>query len=132
MTRVIRLGVLGCGNVGAALVRLVDQQAASIEARTGLRVEVGKVAVRNLSAPREVSLPEGVLTRDAHAVVADPDIDVVVEVIGGIEPARELITTALEVLHTISNISADKPSIRVSHVMVDSDSWNNAHGLDSV
>ena len=95
MTRVIRLGVLGCGNVGAALVRLVDQQAASIEARTGLRVEVGKVAVRNLSAPREVSLPEGVLTRDAHAVVADPDIDVVVEVIGGIEPARELITTAL-------------------------------------
>jgi len=95
VTRVIRLGVLGCGNVGAALIRLVDEQGAAIEARTGLRVEVGKVAVRNLSAPREVALPEGVLTRDAHAVVADPDIDIVVEVIGGIEPARELIATAL-------------------------------------
>ena len=54
------------------------------------------MAVRNLSTPREVALPEGMLTRDAHAlVVNDPDIDVVVEVIGGIEPARELITTAL-------------------------------------
>lgn len=95
MTRQIRLGVLGCGNVGAALVKLVAAQADGIEARTGVRLEVTKVAVRNLSAPREVDLPEGVLTRDAHAVVADPDIDVVVEVIGGIEPARELIVTAL-------------------------------------
>ena len=85
MTRQIRLGVLGCGNVGAALVKLVAAQADGIEARTGVRLEVTKVAVRNLSAPREVDLPEGVLTRDAHAVVADPDIDVVVEVIGGIE-----------------------------------------------
>jgi len=95
VTRQIRLGVLGCGNVGAALVKLVAAQAAGIEARTGVRLEVAKVAVRNLSAPREVDLPEGVLTRDAHAVVSDPDIDVVVEVIGGIEPARELIVTAL-------------------------------------
>ena len=53
------------------------------------------MAVRNLSAPREVLLPDGVLTRDAAALVADPGIDLVVEVIGGIEPARELITTAL-------------------------------------
>ncbi|MBI4935890.1 MAG: homoserine dehydrogenase [Actinobacteria bacterium] len=95
VTRQIRLGVLGCGNVGAALVKLVAEQAASIEARTGVRLEVAKVAVRNLSAPREVELPEGVLTRDSMAVVNDPTIDLVVEVIGGIEPARELITTAL-------------------------------------
>ncbi|MFZ9628182.1 MAG: homoserine dehydrogenase [Ilumatobacteraceae bacterium] len=93
--RTIRLGVLGCGNVGAAFIDLVGRQAATIEARTGLRLVVAKVAVRNLSAHREVALPDGVLVRDAHAVVADPDIDVVVEVIGGIEPARELITTAL-------------------------------------
>jgi homoserine dehydrogenase len=95
VTRQIRLGVLGCGNVGAALVKLVADQAATIEARTGIRLEVAKVAVRNLSAPREVDLPEGVLTRDSLAVVNDPTIDLVVEVIGGIEPARELITTAL-------------------------------------
>jgi homoserine dehydrogenase len=52
--------------------------------------------VRNLSRERDVALAEGVLTRDAHAVVADPAIDLVVEVIGGIEPARELITSALK------------------------------------
>ncbi len=89
------MGVLGCGNVGAAFVKLVAQQADDIEARTGVRLRVDKVAVRNMSRDREVTLPEGVLTRDAHAVVADPNIDLVVEVIGGIEPARELITSAL-------------------------------------
>ena len=87
--------MLGCGNVGAAFVKLVAQQADDIEKRTGVRLRVDKVAVRNVSRDREVSLAEGVLTRDAHAVVADPNIDLVVEVIGGIEPARELITTAL-------------------------------------
>ena len=60
-----------------------------------MRLEVTRVAVRNLSRDRDVELPPGVLTRDAHDVVADPDVDLVVEVIGGIEPARELITTAL-------------------------------------
>jgi len=93
---VVRIGVLGCGNVGAALVRLIEQQAGSIEARTGVRLEVVKVAVRNMSRERDVVLPEGLLTRDAHAVVADPGVDLVVEVIGGIEPARELITQALQ------------------------------------
>ena len=91
----VRIGVLGCGNVGAAFVQLVAQQADAIEARTGLRLEVTRVAVRNISREREVDLPAGVLVRDAHAVVDDPDVDLVVEVIGGIEPARELIVTAL-------------------------------------
>jgi homoserine dehydrogenase len=93
--REIRIGVLGCGNVGAALVQLVADQADTIAARTGVRLSVQRVAVRNVSREREVQLPDGVLTRDAHAVVADPEIDLVVEVIGGIEPARELITAAL-------------------------------------
>jgi homoserine dehydrogenase len=92
---VVRVGVLGCGNVGAALVELIDRQQTSVEARTGLRLEVASVAVRNLARDRPVTLPAGVLTRDSHALVEDPDIDVVVEVIGGIEPARELILTAL-------------------------------------
>ncbi len=95
MTDVVRVGVLGCGNVGAALVGLVREQADAVEARTGLRLEVTRVAVRNLSRERAVEVPERVLTRDTAAVVADPDVDVVVEVIGGIEPARELILAAL-------------------------------------
>jgi homoserine dehydrogenase len=91
----IRIGLLGCGNVGGALVALVERQADTIAARTGLRLEITRVAVRNMSRDRGVRLADGVLTRDAHAVVTDPDIDLVVEVIGGIEPARELISTAL-------------------------------------
>ena len=93
--RTIRIGVLGCGNVGAPFVALVALQQATIEARTGIRLEIGAVAVRNLSRERDVEIPDGVLTRDTASVVADPAIDLVVELIGGIEPARELITTAL-------------------------------------
>jgi homoserine dehydrogenase len=93
--RTIRIGLLGCGNVGSALVPLVARQADTIEARTGLRLEITRVAVRNMSKDRGLSLADGVLTRDAHDVVVDPDIDLIVEVIGGIEPARELIATAI-------------------------------------
>ncbi|MET0883374.1 MAG: homoserine dehydrogenase [Acidimicrobiales bacterium] len=92
----VRIGVLGCGNVGAALVGLIGTQGDMIEARTGLRLEVAKVAVRNMSRERPVELAEGVLTNDAGAVVDDPTIDLVVEVIGGIEPARELIVQAVK------------------------------------
>ena len=91
----VRIGVLGCGNVGAAFVRLVAQQADSIEARTGIRLDVTRVAVRNMSREREVDLAPPVLVNDAHALVDDSEVDLVVEVIGGIEPARELIVTAL-------------------------------------
>ena len=103
---VVRVGVLGCGNVGAALVQLVAARADAIAARTGLHLRVTRVAVRNLAREREVHLAEGVLTRDARSVVDDPDIDVVVEVIGGIEPARELILAALE--HKKPVVTANK------------------------
>ncbi len=92
---VVRVGVLGCGNVGAALVQLVEARGDEIAARTGTRLEIAKVAVRSLTRKRPVDLDESILTRDAAEVVADPSIDVVVEVIGGIEPARELILAAM-------------------------------------
>jgi homoserine dehydrogenase len=94
--REVRVGVLGCGNVGAPLVNLIARQSDTIEARTGLRLVVSRVAVRNVSRERPVELAEGVLTHDAASVVGDPDIDLVVEVIGGIEPARELILEAIK------------------------------------
>jgi len=82
---VVRVGLLGCGHVGSALVRLIEGHAGSIEARAGVKVEVAKV---DLGAER--------FTHDAEEVVSDPEVDVVVEVIGGIEPARTLILTALQ------------------------------------
>jgi homoserine dehydrogenase len=92
----VRVGLLGCGNVGAPLVELIDRRRDDIAGRTGLRLEVTRVAVRSLAKERPVELPDGVLTLDAPGLVVDPDIDIVVEVIGGIEPARELILAALK------------------------------------
>lgn len=92
----VRVGLLGCGNVGAALVELMRARADGISARTGLRLEVARVAVRSTAKDRHVELPPGVLTHDAAEVVTDPSIDVVVEVIGGIEPARRLILAAIQ------------------------------------
>ena len=91
----VRIGVLGCGNVGAAFVRLVTQQAAAIESRTGVRLEVTRVAVRNTSSDRGLKLGAGVLVPDAQGVVNDSEVDLVVELIGGVELARDLITSAL-------------------------------------
>ena len=92
----VRIGLLGCGNVGAALVGLLAQQGDDIEARTGLRLELTRVAVRDLTKDRGAALPAGALVDDAAAVVADPDVDVVVELISGIEPARSLVLDALK------------------------------------
>ena len=84
----MRVGILGCGNVGGALVRLIHDHADVIEARAGVPLEVARVAVRDLTKERDVPLPAGVLHRRRRRVVGDPDVDIVVEVIGGIEPAR--------------------------------------------
>jgi homoserine dehydrogenase len=92
---VVRVGVLGCGHVGSALVRLIDEHAPVVEARAGVKIEVARVAVRNLAKERDVDLPPDRFTHDAEEVVNDPSLDVVVEVIGGIEPARSLILAAL-------------------------------------
>ncbi len=92
--RTTRIGLLGCGNVGAALVELIERQGPAIAARTGLELQIARVAVRNASKDRGVSL-DGLLTTDANEVVTADDVDLVVEVIGGIEPARQLVADAL-------------------------------------
>ncbi|MBS2938769.1 homoserine dehydrogenase [Nocardioides sp. J2M5] len=92
----LRVAVLGCGAVGSQVVRLLAEQHDDLAARVGAPVELVGVAVRRLDAPREVEVPEGLLTTDAAGLVARDDVDLVVEVIGGIEPARGLILSALE------------------------------------
>jgi homoserine dehydrogenase len=92
----LRVGVLGCGNVGGALVGLIAARGPSIAARTGVRLEVAKVAVRDLAKSRPGGVDPSLLTDDPHAVVSDPGIDLVVELIGGVDPARDLILTALK------------------------------------
>jgi homoserine dehydrogenase len=92
----VRVGLLGCGTVGGALVDLLSRQAEAIESRTGLTLQISRVAVRDLSKDRGLGLPADVFTTDAASVATDPDIDVVVELIGGVEPARDLLLNAIK------------------------------------
>ncbi|WP_447009420.1 homoserine dehydrogenase [Saccharothrix hoggarensis] len=89
----IKVALLGCGTVGTEVVRLLTDQAPDLTARIGAPVELAGIAVRRPNKHREV--PAELLTTDAEALVASDDVDVVVEVIGGIEPARSLLLTAL-------------------------------------
>jgi homoserine dehydrogenase len=92
----LNVAVLGCGSVGSQVVRLLTEQAGDLTARVGAPVRLVGVAVRRIDAAREVVVPDGLLTTDAAALVARDEVDLVVEVIGGIEPARTLILSALE------------------------------------
>ena len=104
--RPLKVAVLGCGSVGSQVVRLLQEQRDDLTARVGAPLDLVGVAVRRLDAPREIELPDGLLTTDAHGLAAREDVDLVVEVIGGIEPARGLILSALE--HGAAVVTANK------------------------
>ena len=94
--RVLRVGMLGCGTVGAAVVRLLESHRDDIERRAGCRLEVRKVAVRDPARARDVPLPPSAFVDDPIAVVEDPDVDIVCELIGGLEPAGALVLAAFD------------------------------------
>ncbi|MGH3414601.1 MAG: homoserine dehydrogenase [Marmoricola sp.] len=102
----VRVALLGCGVVGSQVARLLTEQAGDLEARVGAPVELAGVAVRRLGIERGVELPAELFTTDAEDLVSRDDVDVVVELIGGIEPARSLVLRALE--HGASVVSANK------------------------
>ena len=102
----LRIGLLGCGTVGAAVVRLLRTNSDVIRLRTGTTLRLLRVAVARPSKPRDVQFDPGVLTGDAAAVVADERIDAVAEVMGGIDPARALLLTAIR--HGKSIVTANK------------------------
>jgi homoserine dehydrogenase len=93
--RTLRVGLLGGGTVGSAVARLLDEQAGDIAMRAGCRIEVTRVAVRDLDRPRDAPLGRDAFTTDVASVVDDPSIDIVCELLGGDEPARTLILRAL-------------------------------------
>ena len=89
----LKVGMLGCGVVGSEIARLLAANADDLAARSGAKLELVKVAVRDLNRK---NIAKELLTTDLMSVVKDPNIDLIIEVIGGIEPARELILAALE------------------------------------
>lgn len=93
----LRVGLLGCGVVGTAVARNLVDRADELSSRVGAPVALARVAVRDVAKPRAVALPHGLMTNNALCVATDMGVDVVIEVIGGLNPARELVTSALRV-----------------------------------
>ncbi|MBA3349500.1 MAG: homoserine dehydrogenase, partial [Actinobacteria bacterium] len=96
MSASIRVGLLGCGVVGGSTARILLEHADNVAQKAGIGVDLVRIAVRSLSKQREVSLPADTYTTNPWEVVGDPDIDVIVEAMGGIEPALDLILHAIK------------------------------------
>jgi homoserine dehydrogenase len=102
----LRVALLGCGVVGTQVVRLLTEHQDDLAARVGAPLELAGIAVRRAGRRRDVPVDPSLFTTDADTLVRRSDIDLVVEVIGGIEPARSLILGALE--HGASVVTANK------------------------
>ena len=87
--------MLGCGVVGSQIARLLVENKSDLTSRAGANLELVKVAVKNINTKRE-GISSSLLTDDAKSVVNDPEIDLIIEVIGGISPAKELILAAIK------------------------------------
>ncbi len=91
----LRVALLGCGTVGSEVVRLLTGNADDLAARVGAPLEIAGIAVRRPGRVRDLPVPADLFTTDAEGLVARDDVDLVVEVVGGIEPARTLLLSAL-------------------------------------
>ena len=95
MERTIGIGLLGAGTVGGTLVRRLVGESEEIAAKTGLRFDVRRIGVRDLERARDFPVTPGMLTTDPFEVVNDDTVDLLVEVMGGREPAGDLILAAI-------------------------------------
>ena len=91
----VRIALLGCGTVGTGVVKLIRRNAANLQRRLGAPLELVGIADRSLEPDRSIGITPALITRDSAALVARPEVDIVVELFGGIEPARKLILQAL-------------------------------------
>jgi len=94
--RKINIGLIGFGNVGAGVVKILRDKKAILREKTGMEMVLKKVCDKDISAKRGISLDKSLLTNNVADILDDPQIDIVVELIGGINPAREFITEALK------------------------------------
>ncbi len=111
MERSIGIGLLGAGTVGGTLVARLIGEADAIAAKTGLTFDVRKVGVRDLDRDRPFPVSEGLLTDRLEEVIEDPTVELVVEVMGGLDPAGDLILAALDAGKPV--VSANKELIAV-------------------
>ncbi|MFA4135117.1 MULTISPECIES: homoserine dehydrogenase [unclassified Brevibacillus] len=92
----IKLGLMGFGTVGTGVVRIIEAHQEDLQKQTGLSIEISRILVQDAEKSRNISSMAGTLTTDPASLLDDPEIEVIVEVIGGIHPAKEYILGALE------------------------------------
>lgn len=92
----ISVGIIGFGTVGTGTARILLENSGLIKKRTGIEFILKRIADLDIKRDRGIKVPEGVLTTDANALINDPDIDIVVELIGGIRPAKDFMLQAIK------------------------------------
>jgi homoserine dehydrogenase len=95
MKQKINVGLIGLGTVGTGALRILTENAELIRHRVGVPIEVTRIAVRDLKRVRGIDVPKDLLTDDPYKIIEDPNIDIVAELIGGYQPAKELILAAI-------------------------------------
>lgn len=91
----INVGLIGFGTIGSGVADVLLKRRAYLKAKTGLDLNLKKICDKDISTDRKITLDKGLLTRDASSILDDPEIDVVIELIGGINPAKTIIKKAL-------------------------------------
>ncbi|MCX5703271.1 MAG: homoserine dehydrogenase [Candidatus Omnitrophica bacterium] len=94
--RKINLGLIGFGNVGSGVVKILHEKRAFLAKKIALELNIKRICDKEIASKRNISVDRRMLTRNASEIIDDPDIDIVVELIGGIHPAKEYITEALK------------------------------------
>ena len=102
----IRVGVVGWGTIGSGVIRFLRESNEHLSSRLGAPIELARVADLDLKRKRAVRVPKSLLTKDARSILTDPKIDVVVELMGGLEPARTFVLEAIR--HGKDVVTANK------------------------
>ncbi|MFH0913452.1 MAG: homoserine dehydrogenase [Candidatus Omnitrophota bacterium] len=94
--RRVNVGLIGLGNVGSGVIKILSERKSFLSDKIGLEISIKKICDKDLVSKRNVAIDKSLLTRDASDIIDDPQIDIVVELIGGIHPAKEYIIWALK------------------------------------
>ncbi|TBR16842.1 homoserine dehydrogenase [bacterium] len=92
----INIGLIGFGNVGSGVVEILQENKKLLTAKTGLEISIKKICDKDIASKRLINVDKNILTRDVKQVINDPQIDIIVELVGGINPAKQFIVEALK------------------------------------
>ncbi|MBI2447032.1 MAG: homoserine dehydrogenase, partial [Candidatus Omnitrophica bacterium] len=96
MKNTINIGLIGFGTIGTGVVKALKERSSFLEKRVGVELKIKTICDKDIISPRDVEVEPGLLTTDVHKVINDPDIKIVIELMGGIHPAKEFIIRALQ------------------------------------